>query len=45
VGPWNETREKYAAHFQSKLIATERFVETVQRLGFGEVEFHAPPTR
>ncbi|MBZ4415055.1 double-CXXCG motif protein [Myxococcus sp. RHSTA-1-4] len=33
------------ANFQTKIIATERFVETVQRLGLDEVMFRELPTR
>jgi uncharacterized double-CXXCG motif protein len=33
------------ADFQTKIVATERFVETVRRLGFEEVEFRELPTR
>jgi uncharacterized double-CXXCG motif protein len=33
------------ASFKTKLIGTERFVKTVQRLGFDEVEFQELPTR
>jgi len=33
------------ANFMTMLIATERFVETVRRLGFEEVAFHELPAR
>lgn len=33
------------ANFQTQIIATERFVDTIQRLGFEEVELRELPTR
>jgi uncharacterized double-CXXCG motif protein len=33
------------SNFQTAIVGTERFVETAQWLGFGEVEFHELPTR
>lgn len=33
------------ANYQTLIVATERFVEAVRRLGFGEVEFRELPTR
>lgn len=33
------------ANFKTQIVGTERFVETVQRLGFDEVEFRELPTR
>ncbi len=32
-------------NFQTKIIGTERFVETVRRLGFEELEFRELPIR